>query len=73
MGKPGVLLYKCRLCGEVSANPHVADALRALTLVIFARELPPEWGPLTPQTLTTHRCGDGRIGVADLVGCREDA
>lgn len=68
----GRLLYKCRLCGEIVDNIHVPDVSLAVVLLEVRGNLyDMDWGG-TATTTTTHRCKNGDIGIADLIGGRED-
>lgn len=71
--EPGNLLYKCRLCGQVQKYPHVLEGQLAL-LVLLGLAPAPEWwiGLPVPGVLVMHYCGDGRRGIADLIGFEED-
>lgn len=63
----GVLLYKCRACGNVFDGPevpHVLDTVRVLAIVGF------EHVPVVGMVRLTgvHDCGGRVRGVADLIG-----
>ena len=72
MAKGGVLLYRCRLCQAVDGLTHVPDVLVAVSRIADDDTTPRAWGP-TARRLDTHWCGDGRVGVSDLIGGREDS
>ncbi len=69
---PGYLLYKCRLCGEVEKNLLVADGPFALMLLLDPPLRRRSMSDLVPSVLQIHYCGDGRRGIADLIGFEED-
>lgn len=70
MGKPGVLLYRCRLCGEIERSPHVPDVEEALCCLVVDGAYSTEGS--TATMLTMHYCGSGRVGIADLIGAEGD-
>ena len=71
--EPGYLLYKCRLCGQVDKNPNVPDGAHALLAILGLVPAPSDWiGMPLPGLLVIHYCGDGRRGIADLIGFEED-
>jgi hypothetical protein len=72
MNKGGTLLYRCRHCGVFEKNPHVPDLVVALTLAAIGAPFPSDWGGLSYGLTTTHFCGPGQYGVADLIGGNED-
>jgi hypothetical protein len=57
---PGVLLYRCRLCGDLESVP-TADAANAVQYELATRRL-----------ARPHHCGPGQVGVADLIGGKAD-
>lgn len=67
MSRPGVLLYRCRQCGEVEAGPRVPDVGGALCEIVVGERCATVGGGLA-GLVTCHECGGGRHGVADLVG-----
>ena len=74
--KPGNLLYKCSLCGQIEENPHVPEGQLALMVAMGIVPAPSgvkEWiGMPIPGLITMHYCGDGRRGIATLIGFEED-
>jgi hypothetical protein len=58
---PGVLLYRCRLCGE-SHETRTINFVHAIGTDAFNGHL-----------VTLHDCGPGQVGVADLLGGKADA
>jgi hypothetical protein len=67
-GEPGILLYRCRLCGAVESSTGVPDLFTALLYLKGDDSLPPGWGPDVVRDTDLHQCGDGRLGVSDLIG-----
>lgn len=69
--KPGVLIYKCRLCGELDKSmhsPHVEQTFKEIQVTGHNQDK-------DTFVITDHRnhyCGIGRQGVADLIGYEED-
>lgn len=62
--------YKCRRCGTVDQNPHVAEAngLGALIWVLFNRNAAPPIAGASFDRFGIHSCSDGGRGVSDLIG-----
>lgn len=67
----GKILYKCRLCDEVGGDSHAPDGFMAIINLITQGKTPEKWG-IVETLLSYHDCTDGRIGIADLVGCELD-
>jgi hypothetical protein len=61
MMAPGVLLYRCRLCGE--SKVEAVPAYYSGVFLAINR----------PALVTFHDCGHGQLGVADLLGGKADA
>lgn len=72
--KGGRLLYKCRLCGEITDNCHVPDIFLAIPLLLIKGNLncTPWAGTMGISTKKIHYCKNGKIGIADLIGGEED-
>lgn len=70
--KSGLLVYKCRRCGEEVKDTHVPDSTLALLSILRGWDLPKEWGAIIPQTTDIHECKDKNLGVCDLIGCELD-
>jgi len=68
----GTLIYKCRLCGGMEESTHAPDGNVALICTILNIPTPENWGPITLKMLGVHTCGNGRVGVTDLVGVELD-
>lgn len=60
----GTLLWRCRLCLEVTPGTHVVDVERHLDELIDA--------PKKSARISTHRCRHGAFGVTDLAGADPD-
>ena len=64
--------YKCRQCGAIEENPCTTSETGALMILNCALlgETPSSFNISgNPVTMTnTHPCGDGNVGVSDLVG-----
>jgi hypothetical protein len=80
MSKPGVLLYRCRLCSEVIEGAHAPDATLALFVVQGLSLMPEAWQQTGGEAFITgwitHRCSGGggrQLAVADFIGVKEDA
>ena len=68
----GTLIYKCRLCGELDKSTHAPNGNTALISTVLDMPFPVDWGPITPKMVGIHGCGNGRVGVTDLVGVEFD-
>lgn len=73
MSKGGLLIYKCRKCGELSKIIHVPNVLKALSYINAGIKMPENWGPIQASIHDIHGCKDGTIGISDLIGGEEDA
>lgn len=67
----GRLLYRCRLCGQTEESWGVPDLSIALSCIATDCPTPPKWG-LTPKLQGVHFCGNGRLGITDLLGGVEE-
>lgn len=72
MDNPGVLVYKCRRCGEIEKSIHVPDVNMAVILIVLGSDMPKDWGHLSPKMTSIHNCRDGDIGICDFVGGEKD-
>jgi hypothetical protein len=70
--KAGTLLYRCRRCDAVEAGAHVPDLSTVLTVIVVGVQAPQELVDGLARLHSTHLCGGGAIGVADLIGGRFD-
>lgn len=66
--KPGVLQYRCRRCGLTFADPRVPDIATALGSILATESTPEEWGADPARMVEVHDCGNGGLGMADLIG-----
>lgn len=71
MAKPGMLIYKCRRCGQTEESTHVPDTEAALVCLVVNGTTPQKWGPAA-AVLDLHVCGPGVRGVLDIIGARDD-
>jgi len=71
MTEGGSLLYKCRKCGAINKNTHVPCCLIALSKINVNGITPREWGMQMGIT-DIHACGDGNLGISDLIGAELD-
>lgn len=73
MADGGVLIYKCRLCGQEDRSVHVPNTLTAICCIINGTPFPRAWGG-SPLSLTSVHatCQAGTWGVTDLVGAIDD-
>lgn len=67
--KPLHLFYKCRMCGTVFNEAYVLVASKPSATVkmlqaVQGRREEEEF----PELMDIHDCGDGNMGVADLIG-----
>jgi len=60
----GHLLWRCRICGDVTHGEHVADVATELRALIDA--------PKKSARISVHRCAFGAFGVTDLAGAEPD-
>lgn len=72
MNAGGVLVYKCRRCGELNKNTHTPHCLMSLTLITGGIPQPKEWGAIVPKIVSFHVCDDKNLGVTDLIGAEMD-
>ena len=70
--KSGVLVYKCRRCGELSKHIMVPDVDMALVCIMNKITAPKKWNGNLPGILNMHTCGDGNTGITDLIGGEKD-
>jgi hypothetical protein len=71
----GEVVYRCRLCGGENRNTHVPCSLwaaMAMTVGGALRSFEPK-GSMGVPVFETHRCPDGSIGIAEIVGFTVDA
>ena len=66
----GVLIYKCRRCGELSKNCHTPNCLITLVSLIHGYDTP--YPGIVPSITDIHNCKDGNMGVCDLIGSEYD-
>ena len=71
MNNGGSLKYKCRRCGEIGGSVHVPNYLLALSSINTNGRTPREWGMQMGIT-DIHACGDGNLGISDLIGAELD-
>lgn len=64
MTTSGTLLFRCRLCGEVTPGVHVVDISAHLDDLIDA--------PKKSARISRHRCRHGAWGITDLCGANGD-
>lgn len=76
--KGGVLIYRCRRCGEEVQNTHIPN-LRLGVVSIAGNFWPADlWGGPAPRLVDLHvfcrdQFGVAGVGVTDLIGGQEDA
>lgn len=63
----GLLIYKCRRCGQETDTDHVPDLVMALVSICMNDKTPKEWG-VALHSMSVHWCSDGSLGVSDLQG-----
>lgn len=68
----GFLVYKCRKCGKEIKSVHVPDGAIALSVIMFDNPTPKSWGVMVAGKTDVHSCGDGSLGVGDLIGFEKD-
>lgn len=56
---PGVLLYRCRRCEHLQTEP--VGSVQASVMVAAG-------GGTAVQLTGWHLCGDGAVGITDLIG-----
>jgi hypothetical protein len=73
VGPPGVLLYRCRACGTLDDHSRrVTDVTETVAAILRDGIWSVAWAPTRYRLLEPHRCAEGRVGVAELVGGRAD-
>lgn len=68
----GVLVYKCRRCGELNKQTHTPNCLWSLAYMIGGLPQPKNWGPIEPTMISFHTCDDKHLGITDLIGAEMD-
>jgi hypothetical protein len=69
----GAMVYRCRLCGIEDRSIHSPSIeTTARSLLAAGKATGVEYPAVTRMT-RLHGCGDGRQGIADLVGFEPDA
>ncbi len=63
--KPGTMLHRCRLCGDLVHGVHVADVDAHIDELIDS--------PNKSSRIGRHTCKLGARGVTDLCGALPDA
>lgn len=66
-------LYKCRLCGAIDNHLGMGGSddrsqMQAIKVLCDATHDNPQQFQ-APRMLSIHNCGNGRTGIADLIGC----
>lgn len=69
---PGVLIYRCRLCGRLDETFRVPRLSRAMVAIGATGFYAIPDGGMARLT-GVHACGDGSYGGTDFVGGRPDA
>lgn len=59
-------IYKCRQCGAVFSGAFTTDKYAAIRNMTFSLMAPPHHSDV--RLYSTHGCGKGALGVADLQG-----
>jgi hypothetical protein len=72
MRNSGILVYKCRRCGDLDKYIHVPDIPIALICCEMGQEFPWTGGVGVPKLTDIHNCEDGGFGVSDLMGGEKD-
>lgn len=67
----GLLVYKCRRCGELNKSMHSPEVDTTVIAALAGISCPPNSFVIEPTS--THTCKDGSIGVTDLIGGEFDA
>ena len=70
MNRPGILVYKCRRCGETFNGVHAPDAFVCLIHLMIGIKQPWSGNPVEKDDI--HRCNDGNLGIGDIIGAVED-
>lgn len=68
--EPGILIYKCRRCGQEVKNIHAPDILTTVISAMMGTKTP--WGGIPVDKTDIHACSDGGVGVTDLIGAERD-
>lgn len=66
------LIYKCRMCGRIFKGEHVPNGTRVLAIIMSGRLGPEFWEENNFDLTTICNCNSGTMGIADLVGVKED-
>lgn len=67
MKRHGRILYKCRRCGSIDRSLSSPDYVTTVSaLIVGARD--PAASGITARMISLHYCGEGAVGVADVVG-----
>ena len=64
---PGILIYRCRMCGRLDNSTHAPDLLTVLISIMSGEKGKPFDG-VPVDTWSIHTCADGAMGFSDLVG-----
>ena len=75
MSEGGVIRYRCRMCGVEFDGVHTPDLFGSLVFASIGLDMNTKVNDqaMAPDTLfEEHTCGDGRRGVADMIGGLED-
>lgn len=69
------ITYKCRMCGQTFSDSVGSFEMCLLGLQIAITGMVSLWRGkigIPPRRERTHNCGDGRLGIADLIGAVPD-
>lgn len=67
--KGGLIVYRCRRCGAEIKEIHVPQLQKAIVFILTDLPWPEDWeGGIKPDRTEFHLCGDGNIGIMDLLG-----
>ena len=70
--KSGVLIYKCRMCGNLVKDTMVPDVDMAIMCILYDIPKPKEWKGVLPKMTSIHACDKDNTGVTDFVGGEKD-
>lgn len=67
----GILLYRCRRCGEIITGFHTPSCMVSLIDAMLNKESSFGKG-FQPKMFELHTCDDGHQGLCDLIGGKLD-
>ena len=78
MNKGGVLVYRCRACGQCDRSIRVLDAMLATILISQGQRFPSQWGGTSEGLFGMHNCKQRTpsdivdFGLTDFIGAEVD-